>query len=725
MTEVLDGNFSLLGKVQRPLEVMRDDYTRTLELGQKGVFVTSGRHLQNGDLYQPEKLLELFSNCSTAMTSFMVMRLLLRGSGVGRDYSSDMCRVNWDYMPNVRLVLDESHPDFLSNINDFHGCMDTRREAQHKYDSESENVRWFEVEDSREGWAKVVEILETAAWQKKHSDKLFIFDFTKVRPYGTPIMGLQGRKASGPLSIMRAIAKVASIKGAGMKPWEQALRIDHYLAECVVMGGVRRSARMATKWWKDKDCIDFIDIKRGGFLFTANNSILVDAEFWEQAKNRTSHAWRVLEAACMAAYYDKTGEPGFINVDKLNFNRENLDTITADTYINSKVYTDLHPRTKEMIGNILDFVKAKKYPFIVNPCSEIVLASYGGYCVIGDVCGAYATKQELMEASGLMTHFLIRCNLMDSEYDAEVKRTNRIGVSLTGIHEFAWQEFQCTFHDLIRDFHHLMEFGPYKLNSNGGRFWRFIDEMRIHTQNEARQYAEALGVAVPHTVTTIKPSGTVSKVMNCTEGAHLPANKFYMRWNQYHCDDPKLRELEAKGYRVKDVSTVYKDHWVVGFPTKLPLVDMMGEENVICANEISPEENFKWLMLLERFWIGNDNPLDGCQGNQVSYTLKYNHSEVSSDEFIKMIMEWQSKVACCSVMPILDTTAYIYQPEEAITREQYEIAIAAIQGPAVVIENVLEESANCKDGVCSIEEIRNDPEAIRAAYEKQPEANLA
>ena len=158
--------------------------------------------------------------------------------------------------------------------------------------------------------------LETAAFHRNNKDTVFIFDFSQVRPAGAPIKRQQNRPASGPVPLIRALQDVARIKGTRMKPWKQALFIDHYMASCVVAGGVRRSARMATKYWKDKDCIEFIDIKRDGFLYTANNSITVDAEFWEQARSpRPSQARRVFEAAIGAAYFDNTGEPGFINVD--------------------------------------------------------------------------------------------------------------------------------------------------------------------------------------------------------------------------------------------------------------------------------------------------------------------------------------------------------------------------------------------------------------------------
>lgn len=644
----------------------------------------------------------LTGNCSTAMFSFMLFRLLLRGSGVGRDYSSACCRVDWDFMPDIRLVMDESHKDF--KYDEFRGGFESLRDARHKYDSDSERVRWFTVDDSREGWAKTVEILETAAWQGKHANKLFIFDFSNVRPSGAPIMGLQGRPASGPLSVMRALSQIASIKGAGMAPWKQSLFIDHYIAACVQFGGARRSARMSVKHWRDRDVMEFIDIKRGGFLWSSNNSLLVDAEFWEGArKPQHSHARRVFEAAVNASYFDGTGEPGFINVDKLNTNMEGVDKITAENYIDKRIYVDLHPRTTDMIENVLGHVKKLKYPFLTNPCGEIVLSTWGGYCVIGDVCLAHCYDLvDAEDAVSLMAKFLVRTNLMKCEYKAEVIRTNRIGVALTGLHEFAWTMFGLTFLDLIDYYPAVFEppFDKEPSEYKAHSFWMFINELRLAAMAGASELSLELGLVLPHTVTTVKPSGTISKVMDCTEGVHLPALRHYLRWVQYKYNDPELRVLADRGYPIKDISHRYPEYWCVGFPTKQRIVDLMGTENVVTADETTPEQNYHWLMLLENFWLGGPK-----QNNQVSYTLKYDPQTVSYLQFMDLVLQYQPLIRCCSVMPQSDWRAseaiYGYVPEQPISKEEYDEMLAGIT--PVSHEGYSEEQLACEGGVCPVE----------------------
>lgn len=726
ITEVVMGNFA----VDEQMAWTQDELRDSLLLGLGGHMPFAGRHLQHGDLDQPNKHMELFTNCSSCPFTFMLFKLLLDGSGVGSDYSSATRRVNWDNMPDVRLVLSQIHPDYPGNYNEFQGSFETLEEARAKYPSESERVRWFDVEDSREGWVKVIETLETAAYQEKHKDKLFIFNFTPVRAAGSPIRGQQNRPASGPLPFMRAVAKVLSIRGAGMAPWKQALYIDHYLAACVALGGVRRAARMATKFWKDNDIFEYIEIKRDGSLWTSNNSILVDQEFWANIHDPRQHAYRVFHAACGAGYYDRTGEPGFINYDKLTRNDEGRELITGENYLNQHYgKLDLHPKTIEMCSKILEVIKKLPYSYIVNPCGEIVLSLTGAYCTIADGNAAYATKEQLIRACELSAHALIRANLMNSMFSSEVKRTNRIGVGLIGIFEFAWREFQCNFFDIISIYELVVEHGPELVYNVGPRgsvghhtpklteqqmravnFWKYIDQLRQRTELAAIDMSKRLGVAIPHTFTTIKPAGTTSKVLNCTEGANLPAYAHYLRWVQYENEtapgvtNPALTEAFLAGYPVEDVSHKYPGKSVVGFPTKQPIVDLIGPENVVTADQVSVEQHYQWLELLEAFWLGYNE--DGSShNNQISYTLKFRMSEMSYDEFRAKIAHHQSRIRCCAFMDQEEIAEmkekYGYVPEQPISHEEYLKLTSHIH--KLKEEAYDNDALACAGGICPIE----------------------
>ncbi|MFK5173540.1 hypothetical protein ACI3QN_13585, partial [Propionibacterium freudenreichii] len=65
-------------------------------------------------------------------------------------------------------------------------------------------------------------------------------------------------------------------------------------------------------------------------------------------------------------------------------------------------------------------------------------------------------------------------------------------------------------------------------------------------EDEADRYSKEMGLERPHTVTTIKPSGTVSKLFGLTEGWHLPSMREYLRWVQFS-DEKVVQDYAAKG----------------------------------------------------------------------------------------------------------------------------------------------------------------------------------
>ena len=647
-----------------------------------GSILMSGRHLQHGDATQPGRNMEVFTNCSTASASFIVFYLLMNGSGVGRAYDDDMSLVDWDNMPNVRCVISQSHPDFEWGVDE------SKEDAEHKYGTDN-GITWFSVPDSREGWAQAVELIEIMAYEKKYKDEMLILDFSQVRPKGAPIKGMQNRPSSGPKPLMNAIKKLTTIKGAHMSPWKQAIYVDHYLAECVLVGGARRSARIATKVWTDPEIFEFINIKKGGFLWSANNSVAVDEKFWSQ---RSHHAKKVLEAILKASYYDGTGEPGFVNQHRLVQNDDGYDSYQDGKYAEGMKYKPLK-RTEKLLGRLARNAEAKVYHHIPNPCGEITLNMLGGYCVIGDVVPYYApTLDDAEEAFRAVARALIRVNTMDALYKREVRRTNRIGVGMTGIHEFAWNHFGYTFNDLIDE-------------EKSKDFWMTLARFKRAVRDEAVKYAKKLGVKIPHTDTTIKPSGTISKLFALTEGAHLPTMREYIRWVQYRSDDPQVEKYRKKGYPVKELQS-YAGSTAVGFPTQ-PLICRLGMgDKLVTAAEATPEQQYQWLMLLEKYWIvgvdENGKPLPEDTGNQVSYTLKYDPKKVNFKDFSRIIRKYQSQVKGCTVMPQQDVTAYEYQPEQPVTTSEFMKVLNEIEKDEDLFEDIDWVHLQCESGACPI-----------------------
>ncbi len=683
----------------------------------EGHTVMSGRHLQHGDADQPSRPMEVFTNCATSATSFAKFYLMLNGAGVGRCYDDDLILVNWDNAPSLRCVIDSSHKDFDYSAHE------SLRDAQHKYGN-GPNTIWFEVPDSREGWGKALELWETLAFEKIHRDRMLILDFSKVRPEGSPIRGMQNRPSSGPVPLMNSFQKAASLKGSGLAPWKQAIYIDHYFAECVRVGGARRAARMSTKHWADPTIFDFIAIKRPieyrglnindvmqirsnpvtsplPFLWSSNNSVAVDEQFWEYVRLTDrwerddpliDHAKAVFKAVTESAYADGTGEPGFINVDKLVQKDEGWTGLNTGEYLESTKY-QVNEDTQVYLSKLAKRAKKKKYHTIVNPCGEIALNVLGGFCVIADGvpfhCDSLDDAEDMFRT---ITRSLIRVNSMNSIYQKEVERTNRIGVAITGIHEFAYKFFGYGFRDLIDE-------------EKSKDFWLTMARFNRAVTDEAIKYSYKLGMVTPHTMTTIKPSGTVSKLFMLTEGWHLPSMREYIRWVQFKNDDPLVKQYQAAGYPSREL-VQYDGTTIIGFPTRPTITTLEMGDKLVTAAEATPEEQFKWLMLGEKYWIKGTDP-DGIPltvdyGNQISYTLKYDPKIVSLHHFQEMLLEYQSQVRCCSVMPQEEIGAYEYSPEQPVSSEEYMDILWRINSMTLK-EDIGMEHVECEAGGCPID----------------------
>lgn len=717
------------------VEARRAEYDDMHHHLRQASLLMSGRHLQHGDETQPTRPMEVFTNCSTAAASFLTFYLLLNGSGVGRSYDDEMQKVDFRKLPIVVSVCDSSHADVqagLFNVLDL-------RSAQHLY--AQSKVEVFNVPDSREGWAKAIEKMELMAFQGNQRDTVLLLDFSGVRPKGSPIKGMQDRPASGPGPLISAITNVAKLRDAGMEPWRSAIYSDHYLAECVLVGGARRAARMSTKTWRDKNVLDFIAVKRGGFLWSSNNSVTVDLQFWDYVKQVESkfaagvlvtdemykeakvvglkrHAHKVFTAACEASYYDGTGEPGFITVDKLTFSEDGIEELFDGSFAESARYK-LEPETLALTAALAIAWSECRYKVITNPCGEIVLSALGGYCVIADVVpfhAGYAAQNEpgltfeeavaswdadAEDAFRVATRALIRTNLMDSLYSKEVKRTNRIGVGMTGLHEYAWARFGFGWKDLVDEAVSLP-------------FWEMLSRFKQAVKVEAILYSSKLGVVTPHTDTTMKPAGTTSKLFGLTEGAHLPSMREYLRWVQFRNDDPLIATYEALGYPVRKLRT-YSGTTIVGFPTQPTICQLGMGDKLVTAAEATPEEQYQWLRLLEKWWItgmweDGVTPMPES-GNQVSYTLKYKPTVLNFEDFKRTLLDGQSTIRCCSVMPQTDTSAYEYTPEQMVSKHEYEQIVNALAASETVKEDIGQEHVECAGGACPISFNENEASA--------------
>lgn len=748
---VAAGNMALLGDRADALE-----QARLRNAIATGALITSGRHLQHGDADQPGRNMEVFTNCATAIASFTLFYLLLNGSGVGRAYDDELVAVDWGRAPRLLLHLAPSHPDFPHS-----------REALHRFGAEFGLLPWgttleamseaqevelrgwlarelladpagappgalhHRIDDSREGWGKAVELLESLAFAGAAEGAL-VLDFSAIRPCGAPIAGMQGRPASGPLSLMRAFvnlrqqviepARHRAPDDEALAPWEQALLVDHHLSVEVQVGGARRAARMATKSWRDRGIFRFIRAKSEGGLWTANNSVMVDAEFWAgvtaaragSAEPLHRHALAVFDEATRCGFIN--GEPGFINGDKLEDHRTGTawdKPVHEDGRdVRSARYRADH--AVPLLAELSRRAQTARFAATTNPCGEITLHVTGGYCVIADFAPLFGCPVDLAritpgavpediaaewdarveDSVRLGVRFLTRANLMDALYAEEVRRTNRMGIGPTGLHEWAWMRWGLDFKDLLDE-------------HRAAPFWAMLARLSAAAKAEAAAYAAELGLASPFTVTTVKPAGTTSKLFGLTEGAHLPARRQYLRWVQFRGartdaggweahSDPLLADYEARGYPVKALRS-FPGMAVAGFPT-LPLIQRLGiGDRLVIAPEAAPEDQYRWLALLERYWIGAE------RGNQVSYTLKVFTDRHDLGAFRAMVLEHQPRIRCCAILPSRPDHAlgYEYLPEEEVSAEHFAALVAGIEDVALH-EAVDMAHLACASGVCPI-----------------------
>lgn len=222
------------------------------------------------------------------------------------------------------------------------------------------------------------------------------------------------------------------------------------------------------------------------------------------------------------------------------------------------------------------------------------------------------------------------------------------------------------------------------------------EELKRTATAGAYAMADELGLPRPKNVTTVKPSGTLSKIMDTTEGLHKPLGRYIFNNVNFSKHDPLVPLCRAAGYKVVD-NPIDQESVLITFPVKwedVPFEVVDGKE----VNLDTALEQLNRYKMLMQSW---------CQQN-VSATISYSVDEVPA--IIDWLLDNWDHYVGVSFLFRADPTktakdlGYLYLPQEVVTKETWEAYEVNLQPIALDRANTLEEmeSQECAGGVCPV-----------------------
>ena len=282
------------------------------------------------------------------------------------------------------------------------------------------------------------------------------------------------------------------------------------------------------------------------------------------------------------------------------------------------------------------------YDFGVNPCSEIFLRPCE-FCNLtevviraGDDMQALKRKVRLATILGTMQSTLTDFRYLRSIWKKNVEEERLLGVSLTGIMD----------HPVMNG-----SSGKELLESS-------LVQLREHAIAVNKQYAEILGINPSAAITTVKPSGTVSQLVNSSSGIHPRYSEYYIRTARGDKKDPLSQMLYAAGVPAEDEIRRPDSTWVFSFPVKSP-------KGAITRNDRSAIEQLELYKSYKTYW---------CEHN-VSITVYVRESEWL--EVGAWVYKNWDVVGGISFLPHDEgTTVYAQAPYQEVDEATYEALLA-------------------------------------------------
>ena len=466
------------------------------------------------------------------------------------------------------------------------------------------------VADSKLGWAKAFKELVSLLYGG-HIPK---WDVSKVRPAGSPLKTFGGR-ASGPEPLVDLFNfTINTFKGATgrkLKPIE-CHDIVCKTAEIVVVGGVRRSALISLsdlndremrfaksgQWWEQ-------DVQRA----LANNSV----NYKEKPDVGTfMREW-------LSLYDSKSGERGIYN------------GLSA-----KRAVERLNERYRDGSGDYIRRRDARE-DFGTNPCSEIILRSRE-FCNLSEVVVRRRDTRESLKAKvkhatilGTFQSTLTEFKYLSREWKRNCDEERLLGVSLTGIMD-----------------------NPLTNGSKNG-LKQLLEELRDVAYETNKEWADRLGIPHAAAITCVKPSGTVSQLVDSASGIHARHNPFYIRTVRADNKDPLCKLMQEMGFP-NEPDVTKPDHTTVfSFPMKSP-------KDAVFRMDMSALEQLELWKTYQESW---------CE-HKPSVTIS-----VKEDEWVDVaawVFENFDSISGISFLPFSEHV-YRQAPYQDCTEEEYNEAL--------------------------------------------------
>lgn len=496
----------------------------------------------------------------------------------------------------------------------------------------------IKVGDSRPGWAKSLRELIAMLY----AGQIPKWDVSEVRPAGARLKTFGGR-ASGPAPLEELfefiIDKFKAAAGRRLYPIE-CHDIMCKIGEVVVVGGVRRSALISLSNLND----DQMSHAKAGMWWEnegqralANNSVA----YKEKPQMGTfMREW-------LSLYESKSGERGI-------FNRQSAQKQAAKN------------------GR-----RDAEQDFGCNPCSEIILRPYQ-FCNLSEVVVREAdTPETLTEKVRLATILgTFQSTLTDFKYLRSIWKKNTeeerlLGVSLTGIMD------------------NLLMSG--KSSERGKNISGLLESLKEVAVVSNATMAERLGIPQSTAITCVKPSGTVSQLVDSASGIHARHNPYYIRTVRGDNKDPLTQFMMSQGIPAEPDVMKPDSTTVFSFPMQSP-------SSAVTRNDMSAIEQLELWLAYQRHW---------CE-HKPSVTIS-----VKEEEWMDVgswVYEHFDEVSGISFLPFSEHT-YKQAPYQDCTEEEYQEMKA--QMPASIDWSALQEFEKedttsggrelaCTAGVCEV-----------------------